>query len=143
MPEGYDNPCKNCSQKLKTCRDCVFVLQSPLERKLFIALKEGIPFQLQARIHKDSTIHSQTTAIDKEIIRTILDFLFTTQSSKTVCVYADERTYHGRMEYQALRDRSIDRDVQLFDYTVLRFTGKEINTNLSAVVHQIKQFISN
>lgn len=139
-----ESTCKSCPQKMKGCRECVLLLQSPLERKLFLALKEAsVEHKLQARIHKDGSIHDHTTVIDKETIRTIPDFLLTSKAGKTICVYADGHTYHERTEYQALRDRSIDRDVQQFGYTVLRFTGKEINSDIKNVVEQIKHIAAN
>jgi hypothetical protein len=139
-----EKTCQSCTHKMKACGDCVLLLQSPLERKIFLALKDQkVDCSLQARIHRDGSIHHHTSEIDKSTIRTIPDFLFTAKDGKHVCVYADGHTYHERTEYQALRDRSIDRDVQMFGYTVLRFTGKEINNNIDSVISQIKQAINN
>lgn len=130
--------CKSCNQKNKICFDCIYTCQSPLEQKLFVALKsEGIDSELQRRIRKDGTGYSKNIPIDKKTILTLPDFYIETFEKK-ICIYADGHTYHERTEYQALRDRNIDRELQNFGYVCLRFTGKEIRENIEKVIETIK-----
>jgi len=131
--------CESCELRLKACRECVLVCQSPLERDLYLALlRNGLNIELQKRINKDGSCHNYTESIDKESILTIPDFYVATDSKK-LAIYADGHTYHERTEYQALRDRNIDRELQSLGYMVLRFTGKEIRSDTQTVVDNIRK----
>jgi hypothetical protein len=140
-----DNLCKDCSLKLTPhCKDCIFVMQSPLERKLFVALtKSYVRFTPQYPIDWKG---NRSAAFDNKLpnapinyknIMTIADFFIEKGNSK-LCVYADGHTYHERNEDQATRDKNIDRKLQDFGFRVMRFTGKEINDNIDSVVKDIK-----
>ncbi|PVW13168.1 DUF559 domain-containing protein [Marixanthomonas spongiae] len=122
--------CNNCAQKNIACYDCIFTCQSPLEQKLYVALKNRkIDTELQWRIRKDGSGYPKKYPVNKKTILTLPDF-YIEASGKKVCIYADGHTYHERTESQALRDRNIDRELQNFGYVCLRFTGKEIRENI-------------
>ena len=133
--------CIGCNQKNIACFDCIYTCQSPLEQKLFIAIKnQKIESELQRRIRKDGTGYSKEFPVDRETILTLPDF-YIEASDKKICIYADGHTYHERTEYQALRDRNIDRELQNLGFVCLRFTGKEIRENIEKVVETIKKSI--
>lgn len=133
--------CDVCQLKMKACHECVIICQSPLERDMLIALKlNGLEPQLQLRINKDGKSYPYTEPVDKDNILTLPDFYLETENTK-LCIYADGHTYHERTEYQAKRDRSIDRELQSLGYKVLRFTGKEIRTELDKVIEDIKKHL--
>jgi len=133
--------CENCSQKNLVCFDCIHTCQSPLEQKLYVALKNAnIDSELQRRIRKDGTGYSKEFQVDRKTILTLPDFYIET-SNKRICIYADGHTYHERTEYQALRDRNIDRELQNLGFVCLRFTGKEIRENIEKVIETIKKSI--
>ena len=136
------NPeCRNCDLKMKECYRCCQVCESPLERNLLKALtRNGITTELQLRINKDNTISHFPEPVDKTKILTIPDFYVETEEKK-ICIYIDGHTYHERTEYQAVRDRSIDRELQNLGYVVLRFTTSEINQKLEYVVKEIQKAI--
>lgn len=134
--------CSTCAFKLKECFNCVITCQSPLERDLFLALLSiGLDTKLQQRINKDGQIYGNTEPINKAQILTLPDFYIATAEQK-YCIYTDGHTYHERTEYQALRDRSIDRELQLLGFVVLRYTGKEIRTELKKTALQIFQNVT-
>ena len=126
---------------------CLFVLQSPLERQLFLSLlKSYIKFETQYPLNW----HGETISIEgktygnkdnnfKEVL-TVVDFFIEKRQAK-LCVYTDGHTYHERTEEQAQRDRNIDRKLQEFGFTVLRYTGKEIKENPEKIIDQIKRWI--
>ncbi|WP_138433795.1 DUF559 domain-containing protein [Winogradskyella algicola] len=131
--------CKNCPQKNLVCFDCIYTCQSPLEQKLYVALKNSnIDSELQRRIRKDGTGYSKEFQVDRKTILTLPDFYIET-SDKKICIYADGHTYHERTEYQALRDRNIDRELQNLGFVCLRFTGKEIREKIENVIETIKK----
>ncbi len=135
--------CNNCNQKNKICFDCIYTCQSPLEQKLFVALKnEDINPKLQWRIQKDGTGYSKDIPVDKNTILTVPDFYLESYGKK-ICIYADGHTYHERTENQALRDRRIDRNLQNLGFVCLRFTGKEIRERMDNVVETIKKTLKN
>ncbi len=136
--------CKSCAYKMTAdCVTCLFELQSPLERKLFLALKKaGIYFRHQYGIDwRGNNIFVQNKAYGdpennfKDVL-TIVDF-FVSYSNKKLCVYTDGHTYHERTEEQATHDRTIDRKLQSFGFTVHRYTGKEVNDNISKIIDDI------
>ena len=132
IKKNLDNnsDCKNCPLKMKECFRCCIVCESPLESKLLKALVlEDIAVELQLRINKDSSISHYPEPVNPETILTLPDFYIETEYKK-VCIYTDGHTYHERTEYQAVRDRSIDRTLQELGFVVLRFTTSEINNRL-------------
>ncbi|HBP09138.1 MULTISPECIES: DUF559 domain-containing protein [unclassified Treponema] len=136
-----DSDCKDCELKLKECYRCCNVCESPLERDLLKALvKNNIEVELQLRINKDNTVSHFPEPVDPENILTIPDF-YLESDNKKICIYTDGHTYHERTEYQAVRDRSIDRELQNLGYVVLRFTTSEIRNGLSKVIKVIKKSI--
>ncbi|WP_296020222.1 DUF559 domain-containing protein [uncultured Treponema sp.] len=136
---GKDRDCKDCELKMEECYRCCNVCQSPLERDLLKALvKNGIQVELQLRLNKDGEISHFPEPVVPEKILTIPDFYIETESKK-ICVYTDGHTYHERTEYQAVRDRSIDRELQNLGYEVLRFTTSEVKDDIQKVVASIKK----
>lgn len=134
-----DSNCRSCDLKMKECYRCCKVCESPLERDLLKALtRNNINVELQLRINKDNTISHFPDPIDSEKILTISDFYLETEKKK-ICIYTDGHTYHERTEYQAVRDRSIDRELQNLGYIVLRYTTSEIKQKLEDVVKNIKK----
>lgn len=140
-----DELCKECKYKLTSfCSICLFTLDSPLERKLFVALhQEGIYFTPQYPLDwngkKASQDDSSKTGFSN--LLTKVDF-FIEKNGTRLCVYTDGHTYHERTEEQATRDKNIDRKLQDFGFKVLRYTGKEINEQLPKVVSEIKGWVS-
>lgn len=131
--------CESCELKMKQCFKCVKVCESPLERDLFVKLiSEGFLPELQLRINRDNTKDMYPKPVNKELILTIPDFYIENENKK-VCIYTDGHTYHERTEYQATRDRSIDRELQGMGYLVLRYTGKEVRDNINKVFESIKK----
>jgi very-short-patch-repair endonuclease len=106
-----------------------------------LALKnENIDAELQKRINRNGESFQNIIPIDKTNILTIPDF-YIESNGKRICVYADGHTYHERTENQALRDRNIDRELQILGFVVLRFTGKEIREKMGSVIETIKKNI--
>ncbi|WP_321300995.1 DUF559 domain-containing protein [uncultured Sphaerochaeta sp.] len=135
--------CANCSKKLIECYRCVIVCESPLERVLFVELlRKGINPELQLRISKQNELTHFPTPVDLPSVLTVPDF-YIANGDRKVCIYTDGHTYHERTEYQAMRDRNIDRELQNFGYTVLRFTGKEIRVKIDSVVADICRALGN
>lgn len=144
-----DSLCRSCSSKFSNrCNTCLFILESPLERKLFLELhKASITFTPQQSINlKGELIFNIDTKTPSEKrfanILTIPDF-YIDKGQKRVCIYTDGHTYHERTEDQAMRDRNIDRKLQNLNFTVLRYTGKEINDNIEVVIKEIKAIFEN
>jgi len=133
--------CGACQLKMKACHECVIICQSPLEQDMLISLKlNELEPKLQLRINKDGKSYPHTEPVDKDNILTLPDFYLENENTK-LCIYADGHTYHERTEYQAKRDRSIDRELQSLGYKVLRFTGKEIRTELEKVIADVKKHL--
>ena len=131
--------CRECDLKMKECYRCCRVCESPLEQALLKELvRNNINVELQLRINKDNTISHFPDPVDRNKILTIPDFYVETES-KEICIYTDGHTYHERTEYQAVRDRSIDRELQNLGYVVLRYTTSEINQKLDETVENIKK----
>ena len=134
-----NSDCHNCDLKMKECYRCCRVCESPLEQKLLKALsKNNIKTELQLRINKDNTISHFPEPVDPSKILTIPDFYVETENKK-ICIYTDGHTYHERTEYQAVRDRSIDRELQNLGYVVLRYTTSEVNQHLDETIENIKK----
>ncbi|WP_298393725.1 endonuclease domain-containing protein [Flavobacterium sp.] len=143
-----DSLCLNCKYQFsRACETCLFVLQSPLERKLFIELKKTyINFQTQQGLNYNGDfISMEGKSYDNENnnfknVLTIVDFYIYKGDIK-LCVYTDGHTYHERTEEQAQRDRNIDRKLQELGFKVLRYTGKEVNENIDKIISDIKRWI--
>ncbi len=140
--------CKNCNYKQTFhCLTCLFELQSPLERKLFLALnQEYIKFNTQYalnwngdHISIDGKTYEHPTNNFKDVL-TVVDFYLEKRNSK-LCVYTDGHSYHERTEEQAQRDRKIDRKLQELNFTVLRYTGKEVNEDTDKIIYDIKKWL--
>lgn len=56
---------------------------------------------------------------------------------RKLIVECDGHDFHERTKQQAAKDRSRDREVQLRDYSVLRFTGSEIYKNAWECADQV------
>ena len=145
---GSDPLCANCEYKLNLqCITCLFKLQSPLERKLYLELsKARIAFQTQYGLnHQGINIPTEGKEYGNpennfKNVLTVVDF-FIEKKNQRLCVYTDGHTYHERTEDQALRDKNIDRKLQALGYTVLRYTGKEINESMEKTMREIKDWI--
>ena len=140
--------CQNCEYKLTyKCKECLFVLQSPLERQLFLELsKSYIKFQIQYplnwyghNISIEGKSYEDSQNNFKEVL-TVVDFYIEKRQAK-LCVYTDGHTYHERTEEQATRDRNIDRKLQELGFQVLRYTGKEVKENTAKIIADIKKWI--
>jgi hypothetical protein len=143
-----DQLCLNCKYKAShSCVTCIFTLQSPLERKLFLALKDAyISFECQFALNwKGEKISVEGKAYDdpennfKEVL-TIADF-YIQKGNTRLCIYTDGHTYHERTEEQAQRDKKIDRKLQELGFTVLRYTGKDVNDGVTSITQDIKKWL--
>ncbi|MFD0836696.1 endonuclease domain-containing protein [Mariniflexile aquimaris] len=143
-----DELCQNCNYKLTNhCLTCIFDLQSPLERKLFLALnKNYIRFEAQYPLNwkgENITIAGKTYNNPKNNFKevlTVVDFYIEKKDVK-LCIYTDGHTYHERTEEQAQRDKRIDRKLQELGFQVLRYTGKDVNECTEIIVEEIKKWI--
>jgi len=143
-----DELCQNCNYKLSNdCLTCIFDLQSPLERKLFLALKDNrVRFKSQYPLNwKGENISIAGKSYNnpknnfKEVL-TVADFYIEKRDIK-LCVYTDGHTYHERTEEQAQRDKRIDRKLQELGFQVLRYTGKDVNENTDIIVAEINKWL--
>jgi len=143
-----DPLCKKCTLKLThNCVTCIFQLQSPLERRLFLELKKAnINFKPQygldwigREISVQEKKYGDPENNFKDVL-TVVDF-FIFKGETKLCVYTDGHTYHERTEEQAQRDRNIDRKLQELDYTVLRYTGKDVNGDINKIITDIQKWI--
>lgn len=144
-----DQLCLKCDYKLTpNCVECLFVLQSPLERLLFLELSRNhLRFQTQYPLNwfgEHISIEGKTYADKnnnfKEVL-TVVDFYIEKRQTK-LCIYTDGHTYHERTEEQAQRDRNIDRKLQELGFQVLRYTGKEVKENIAKIVSDIQNWIN-
>lgn len=143
-----DPLCENCKYQLThSCLTCLFKLQSPLERKLFLALKNNyIRFETQLPLNwkgqnislEGKSYHNPQNNF-KDVL-TVVDFYIKTKDVQ-ICIYTDGHTYHERSEEQAQRDKKIDRKLQELGFQVLRFTGKDINENMENTIDEIKKWL--
>lgn len=143
-----DKLCQNCNFKLTyKCNECLFVLQSPLERQLYLELSRTyIRFQTQyplnwfgQNISIEGKAYGDRNNNFKEVL-TVVDFYIEKRQTK-LCVYTDGHTYHERTEEQAQRDRNIDRKLQELGFQVLRYTGKEVIESTDKIINDIKKWI--
>jgi hypothetical protein len=150
IDKHYENDpmCKECKYKHSFhCKTCLLILQSPLERKLYIELtNERISFQSQygldwkgIHISTEGKKHENPTNNFKNVL-TVVDFIIEKRNQK-LCIYTDGHTYHERTEEQATHDKNIDRKLQSLGFKVYRFTGKEINDNMEKTIKEIKDWI--
>lgn len=143
-----DELCQNCKYKLTDkCKECLFVLQSPLERRLFLELsKTYINFRTQYPLNwrgENISIEGKTYGDSKNNFKevlTVVDFYIEKRQTK-LCIYTDGHTYHERTEEQAQRDRNIDRKLQELGFQVLRYTGKEVKEDTAKIIADIKKWI--
>lgn len=150
VDQHYDSDplCKECPYKLSfRCKICLFTLQSPLERKLYLELlKERISFQTQYGLNwKGQNISVEGKEYGHpennfKSVLTIVDF-YIERGKQRLCIYTDGHTYHERTEDQAQHDKTIDRKLQALGYTVLRYTGKEVNEKSDKIIREIKDWI--
>ena len=146
LDQHYENDPLNYKES-KNCLTCIFELQSPLERKLFLALiNERLFFTTQYPLNwKGENISIDGKTYDnpknnfKEVL-TVVDFYLEKKDMK-LCVYTDGHTYHERTEEQAQRDKRIDRKLQELGFQVLRYTGKDVNDNTENIVSEIKKWL--
>lgn len=143
-----DELCQKCNFKLTNkCKECLFVLQSPLERQLYLELsKTYIKFQTQypfnwygQNISIEGKTYGDSQNNFKDVL-TVVDFYIEKGQTK-LCIYTDGHTYHERTEEQAQRDRNIDRKLQELGFQVLRYTGKEVKENCEKIINDIKKWI--
>lgn len=143
-----DSLCKNCDYRLKLeCLKCVFELQSPLERMLYLELiKNKIRFQVQYPLDwKGNYISIKDKSYDnpdnnfKEVM-TIPDF-YIDRRNKQICIYTDGFSYHSTNEEKVQKDRRIDRKLQELGFIVLRYTGKDVHENVAKIVEEIKSYV--
>lgn len=144
-----DPLCATCAYKMTGhCVTCLIEIESPLERKLFLELKKNnIHFQMQYALnwHGENISTKGKTYKDplnnfKEVL-TIADF-YINRGNTTLCVYTDGHTYHERTPEQAQRDRNIDRKLQELGFKVLRYTGKEVNEDISKITDEIQGWLN-
>ncbi|MFN9109690.1 MAG: endonuclease domain-containing protein, partial [Bacteroidota bacterium] len=129
------------------CKECLFTLHSPIERKLYLELsKNYIPFKPQyglnwygKRIYTENKTYDDVKNNFKDVL-TIVDF-YIEKNERKLCVYTDGHTYHERTEEQAQRDRNIDRKLQELGFHVLRYTGKDVNENINSIISDIRKWI--
>lgn len=142
-----DTLCKDCEFKMThNCVTCIFDLQSPLERKLFLELKRAnVYFQPQyplnwygQKISINGKTYDDPANNFKEVL-TVVDF-YIEKGNIRLCVYTDGHTYHERTEEQAQRDRNIDRKLQELGFQVLRYTGKDVNEDTQKIIGDIKNW---
>jgi hypothetical protein len=143
-----DELCQGCNYKLTfKCKECLFDLQSPLERQLYLELsKSYLKFQIQYPLNwygQNISIEGKTYGDShnnfKEVL-TVVDFYIEKKQIK-LCIYTDGHTYHERTEEQAQRDRNIDRKLQELGFQVLRYTGKDVKENCQKIINDIKKWI--
>lgn len=143
-----DPLCKECNYKLThNCKECLFILQSPLERKLYIELiKNFIKFTPQYPLNwngyyvsLEGKLFSNKDNNFKDVL-TVVDFYIESKGVK-LCVYTDGHTYHERTEEQAQKDRNIDRKLQELGFQVLRYTGKDVKENTQKIIEDIKRWM--
>jgi hypothetical protein len=140
--------CIGCKFKMTfNCLICLFELQSPLERKLFLELrKSNLHFNHQYALNWKG---EQIDIIGKSYnnpfnnfkdVLTIADFYIEKGDIK-LCIYTDGHSYHERTEEQSQHDRNIDRKLQELGYQVLRYTGKDVNEEIEKIIGDIKKWI--
>jgi very-short-patch-repair endonuclease len=95
-------------------------------------------------IRQQHTISTTRKDYRADFVITIEDWNWTEgrheQLSKLV-VEVDGHDYHERTKEQAEYDKSRDRSITTAGYTVLRFTGREVYRDASAVTSEIEAFL--
>lgn len=143
-----DELCQSCKSKYtRDCITCLFILQSPLERKLFLALNRNyIRFDAQYplnwegdRISMKGRSYTDPIYNFKEVL-TVVDFYIENRDTK-LCIYTDGHSYHERTEEQAQHDKRIDRKLQELGFQVLRYTGKDVNESTDKIIDEIKKWL--
>lgn len=145
-----DSLCNGCKHKLTNhCVTCVFILQSPLERKMFVALNNAYmsftpqyPIDIKGKRSFTYSDQLPNAPVNKKNVLTTPDFFFE-KGERKLCVYADGESYHKGNPEQHAKDKIINKKLQDFGYTVLRYTGKQINENMDNIIKEIKQWHDN
>jgi hypothetical protein len=118
--------------------------ESPIEKRLVSALLESgrfYPIEPWPRIVPQWSMRLGTRTVR-------LDFAIVVQPTPTqpvrrIAIECDGHDYHERTKEQAARDRRRDRMLQLKGWTVLRFTGSEIHSNVDDCVAHVCEALSN
>jgi len=136
------NLCFSCKFRMKECDRCVMVCESPIERDLFLGLRNaGMNPLLQVWIAKSNgMMYPRDSKFSPGGHLTRPDFYFENEKGK-FCIYADGFTYHNKSEEKVGKDRYIDSQLQDFGYRVLRYPGKRIREDLGAVVYEIRNAV--
>lgn len=136
-----DNFCRTCSyQRTSNCTTCLFELDSPLERELYLALlRSGIYNRPQYPINRAGKRANMSASDWYDNMLTKVDF-YITYKGKRICLYADGITYHSTDE-QLAKDKHINEQLKSFGYIVLRYSGEEIRSNIEGVISDIKNLI--
>ncbi|SMO38020.1 DUF559 domain-containing protein [Fodinibius sediminis] len=140
--DNHPELCFSCQFRMKECERCVMVCESPLERKLFLALlKADFDPKLQVWIAKrNGEMYPRTSNFSPYNCLTRPDFYLESENGK-YCIYADGFTYHNKSEEKVSKDRHIDSELQRFGYRVIRFPGKDIREDIQGVVRKIEQAV--
>ena len=136
------NLCFSCKHRMRECYRCVNVCESPIERDLFLGLRNvGLDPLLQVWISKrNGQMYPREANFSLSDCLTRPDFYFENANGK-FCIYADGFTYHNKSEEKVGKDRNIDNKLQNFGYRVLRFTGKRIREELNSVISEIRSAV--
>ena len=73
--------------------------------------------------------------------RFCLDFAFTAEDGRKLCVEVDGHAFHNLTKEQALSDRVRDRVLMMEGWRVIRFAGEEIHTNADRCADEIIQHL--
>lgn len=111
--------------------------ESPIEQMMALALyihlkkyeslTDGLYVNSQEKIKLDGT----TFRVDFLVAALVKDRTY------HIVVECDGHDYHERTKEQAIKDRSRDRILQRHGYTIMRFTGSEINSNPFACAREV------
>lgn len=133
--------CFSCSHRMRECNRCVLVCESPIERDLFLGLRDaGLNPQLQVWIARNGSMYPRESNFSPRDCLTRPDFYFENEKGR-FCIYTDGFTYHNKSEDKVGKDRNIDNQLQDFGYRVTRYTGKRIREDLKAVVKEVKEMV--
>lgn len=132
--------------KLKTC-------ESPIEEKLFLALVQEFESvgnragsHLMSRDTCSLSIDTQSIAqCGSKQYRLDIEVIFKHKESDTVHKFAiecDGHEFHERTKEQAKADRERERNLMMYDYQVIRFTGSEIYHSVEDCVSEVMYIIN-
>jgi len=133
--------CFSCTHRMRECFRCVMVCESPIERDLFLALRDaGLNPRLQVWIARNGNMYSRESNFSPGDCLTRPDFYFENEKGR-FCIYTDGFTYHNKSEDKVGKDRNIDHQLQNFGYRVTRYPGKRIREDLNNVVKEVRKMI--